>query len=169
MYRKEIQYDRETRDYAMYLDGLLVGFARTHHEAEVTLNQTVFEMMNHGNFAPATELDGGQPEAYTLAAEAGAFGPQTPTWDINNSEYCPAHNVWFGRMPCPDCYTEKRQHPVCATCGNDGDCPDCAPPESLRQDCLNVITMALGQTNGAASVVGELRRVKARLEAVELV
>ena len=27
MYRKEIVYDRETRDYAMYLDGELVGFA----------------------------------------------------------------------------------------------------------------------------------------------
>ena len=37
MYRKEIVYDRETHDYAMYLDGELVGFARTYHEAEVTL------------------------------------------------------------------------------------------------------------------------------------
>ena len=27
MYRKEIKYDRETRDYACYLDGELVGFA----------------------------------------------------------------------------------------------------------------------------------------------
>lgn len=64
--------------------------------------------------------------------------------------------------------------PACITCGNDGGCPDCDlvvqnAPESLRQDCLNVITMALGQTNGAASVVGELRRVKARLETAALV
>lgn len=56
----------------------------------------------------------------------------------------------------------------CMSCGNDGDCPDCGLT-SLRQDCLNVITMALGQTNGAASVVGELRRVKARIEAMALV
>lgn len=46
MYKKEIVYDRTTRDYAMYLDGELVGFARTYHEAEVTLDQLVFELMS---------------------------------------------------------------------------------------------------------------------------
>jgi hypothetical protein len=45
MYRKEIAYDRESRDYAMYLDGELIGFARTYHEAEVTLDQLCFELM----------------------------------------------------------------------------------------------------------------------------
>lgn len=45
MYRKEIVYDRDTHDYAMYLDGELVGFAHTYHEAEVTLDQLVFELM----------------------------------------------------------------------------------------------------------------------------
>lgn len=48
-YRKEIVYDRETRDYAMYLDGELVGFGRTYHEAEVTLDQLVFELIDRGN------------------------------------------------------------------------------------------------------------------------
>ncbi len=46
MYEKSIRYDRETRDYAMYLDGELVGFARNYHEAEVTLDQLVFELMS---------------------------------------------------------------------------------------------------------------------------
>ncbi len=46
MYRKEIMYDRETRDYAMYLDGELVGFARTFQEAEATLDKLVFELLN---------------------------------------------------------------------------------------------------------------------------
>lgn len=45
MYRKEICYDRETHDYAMYLDGELVGFARSYHEAEITLDQLCFELM----------------------------------------------------------------------------------------------------------------------------
>src|SRR5438876_1225683 len=39
MYRKQIVHDRTTRDYAMYLNGELVGFARTYQEAEVTLDQ----------------------------------------------------------------------------------------------------------------------------------
>ena len=44
-YHREIVYDRETRDYAMYLDGELVGFDRTYSQAEVTLDQLVFELM----------------------------------------------------------------------------------------------------------------------------
>jgi hypothetical protein len=46
MYRKEIVYDRDARDYAMYIDGELVGFARTYREAEETLDQFVFELMS---------------------------------------------------------------------------------------------------------------------------
>ena len=53
MYRKEIVYDREARDYAMYLDGELVGFARTYQEAEITLDELVFELMNSGIFIQA--------------------------------------------------------------------------------------------------------------------
>lgn len=57
-YRKEIVFDRETRDFAMYLDGELVGYARTYHEAEVTLDELVFELLSSGATATATQLDG---------------------------------------------------------------------------------------------------------------
>lgn len=50
MYRKEISYDYETHDFAMYLDGELVGFARTRQEAELTLDELVFELLN-GEYA----------------------------------------------------------------------------------------------------------------------
>ncbi len=53
MYEKEIVYDPETRDFAMYLDGEIVGFARTYQEAEVTLNQLVFELINGQYFREA--------------------------------------------------------------------------------------------------------------------
>lgn len=46
MYRKEILYDKETGDYAMYLDGELMGFARTYKEAEMALDQLVFELLS---------------------------------------------------------------------------------------------------------------------------
>ena len=42
-----VVYDRETHDYAMYLDGELVGFARTYHDAEVTLDQLRLEQAQH--------------------------------------------------------------------------------------------------------------------------
>lgn len=45
MYRKEIVYDRETRDYAMYLDLELVGFAKTYHDAEIELDRLVLDLI----------------------------------------------------------------------------------------------------------------------------
>ena len=45
-YAREISYDRSSRDYAMYLDGELVGYARTYHEAEITLDELVFELLS---------------------------------------------------------------------------------------------------------------------------
>lgn len=53
MYRKEIVYDRESKDYAMYLDSELVGFARTYHDAEVALDQLVFELISGEFFREA--------------------------------------------------------------------------------------------------------------------
>lgn len=53
MYRKEIVYDPETHDFAMYLDGELVGFARTYQEAEITLDQLVFELLSGQFFREA--------------------------------------------------------------------------------------------------------------------
>ena len=53
MHKKEIIYDRETRDYAMYLDNELIGFARTYHEAEISLDQLVFELLNGQYFQQA--------------------------------------------------------------------------------------------------------------------
>lgn len=44
MYEKEIVYDPETRDFAMYLDGELVGFARTYGEADETLDALIAEL-----------------------------------------------------------------------------------------------------------------------------
>jgi hypothetical protein len=52
-YRKEIVYDRDTRDYAMFLDGELTGFARTYHEAEVELDRLVFDLLIGGAFRDA--------------------------------------------------------------------------------------------------------------------
>ena len=53
-YRKEICYDRESHDYAMYLDNELVGFQRTYREAEITLDQIVYELMTGMYFRKTT-------------------------------------------------------------------------------------------------------------------
>jgi hypothetical protein len=53
MYKKAIIYDPETRDFAMYLDSELVGFARTFQEAEETLDELVYELLNGEYFREA--------------------------------------------------------------------------------------------------------------------
>ena len=52
-YVKSIQYDRENRDYAMRLDGELVGFARNYHEAEIELDRLVFDLLSGQYFREA--------------------------------------------------------------------------------------------------------------------
>ncbi len=46
--RTEIKYDRESRDFAMYLDGELIGYARNYHEAEITLSDLLLTQAQHG-------------------------------------------------------------------------------------------------------------------------
>jgi hypothetical protein len=52
-FHKSIVYDPETRDHAMHLDGSLVGFARTHQEAEITLDQLVSILRTGGTLITA--------------------------------------------------------------------------------------------------------------------
>lgn len=44
---KQIIYDRTTRDFALYLDDELVGYARTYSEGETTLNELVLSILQH--------------------------------------------------------------------------------------------------------------------------
>lgn len=54
MYRKLIVYDRNTRDFAIHLNGDLVGYAATYLQAEAALNTLVYELLSK---APAPAAD----------------------------------------------------------------------------------------------------------------
>lgn len=71
LYEKSIKYDRESRDYEMRLDGELVGFARTYHDAEVTLDELVHTTLTHA----APDLDTAPiPRCDDCGAVLGDFG-----------------------------------------------------------------------------------------------
>ena len=53
MYRKMIVYDRKTKDFALYLNGELVGYAPTYLEAESILNKLVYELLARPSFQEA--------------------------------------------------------------------------------------------------------------------
>lgn len=61
-YERSITYDRLTKDFKMELNGEFVGYAPNFHSAEVELNRVAYEMLTHGDFATATDLDGGAVE-----------------------------------------------------------------------------------------------------------
>lgn len=60
MYERKIEYDRELRDYGMYIkyseEWELVGFARTYQEGEVTLDQLVFELISGQHYVRTGEM-----------------------------------------------------------------------------------------------------------------
>ena len=45
---KTINYDRGTGDFALYLDGELVGYAPTYIDGETRLNQLVYDRLTKG-------------------------------------------------------------------------------------------------------------------------
>ena len=51
---KDIRYDRETQDFALYLDGGFVGYARTRREAEERLDALVYDRLTKGVQAEAS-------------------------------------------------------------------------------------------------------------------
>jgi hypothetical protein len=53
MYEKSIKYDRATRDFALYLNDDLVGFAASYHEGEIILDRLVFELLSDAQPADA--------------------------------------------------------------------------------------------------------------------
>jgi len=44
---KRIQFDRKTKDYAMYLDGRYVGSRATHAGAQAELDRLAFDELTH--------------------------------------------------------------------------------------------------------------------------
>ena len=127
-YRKEIVFDRESRDYAMRLDGELVGYARSYHEAEITLDELVFELLSSGATATASALDG-DSDADECAASACVGEPVAVVCATCDGE---------GRIPvagygdqaggwaetCPDCGGHSpRQR--CLLCGGDHSAENC--------------------------------------------
>lgn len=57
MYRREIIYTgRPQCNYAMYIDGELIGFAPTYHEASEILDQLIFDLMT-ANFHVKDQKD----------------------------------------------------------------------------------------------------------------
>ena len=48
MSRRLIVYDRSTKDFAIYFDGELIGYARSYLEAEGVLDQLRMELLRAG-------------------------------------------------------------------------------------------------------------------------
>jgi hypothetical protein len=56
-YTKEIKYDRDTKDFAMKLNGEIFGYARTYLQAEVTLDKVVYNLLTMEAAVVAEDID----------------------------------------------------------------------------------------------------------------
>jgi len=45
---RTIRYDRDTRDFAAYVDDVLIGFFSTYHTAELACDAYVFDTLTKG-------------------------------------------------------------------------------------------------------------------------
>jgi len=112
MYRKEIVYDREVRDFACYIDGELVGFAHSYLEAEIVLDQLVFELMSGQFFDKGAPIDPPSPPDEP---------PTPPPWE----DCCRACDEPHHVQNCPQIWSYLRAGPeadVCISCGDDLQC-----------------------------------------------
>lgn len=67
MYSKLIAYDRTTGDFAMYLNGELVGYAATYLQAESTLNKLVYALLSRPS-VPTLGAPTAEPADYDAKA-----------------------------------------------------------------------------------------------------
>lgn len=108
---KYIAYDSQTKDYVMYLDGQLVGCARTQIEAETTLDTLVDEIIRHTR---ATTADMAAEESEIERAESRVAEHMilAENSDPVIKNLCATHaskTTWYARSsgavdaPCDEC------------------------------------------------------------------
>lgn len=68
---RRIEWSAADHDYAMYLDGEFVGFARSHVDAETALDRMVFDRLTAQSTADKAELVAQFSEAYKAAKADG--------------------------------------------------------------------------------------------------
>ncbi len=83
-FRKEIAYDRETRDFRATLDGNYIGHFANYSEAEVALDAVAYDLLMDGQALTATDLDGGS-DADQVAEEVAA-AVVVPAADVLSSD-----------------------------------------------------------------------------------
>jgi hypothetical protein len=72
-FAKSVVSHQESGDHTMYLDGELVGFARTHDEAETTLDHLVHELLTGNYTAPSSAPTPPLPPTDTIAEALGVL------------------------------------------------------------------------------------------------
>lgn len=70
-FRKEIKFDRQSKDFACYLDGEFVGYAASYSAGEALLDQIAYDLLADGAALSAAQFAGGS-EPDTCAAEVAA-------------------------------------------------------------------------------------------------
>lgn len=152
---REIKYDRDSRDYACYLDGDLVCYARTYTEGETTLDALMLELIQAESYVAAQVAEVVEPIEVHACPDCGG------DWDREQCQVCGwtakplvlarpgevAELVYSARPVAPHATDEIEARTPCAPVAPDEPqsdrpdvapyrCPDCGDPvEAQEQQC----------------------------------
>lgn len=144
-YEKSIEYDPESKDFRMMLDGELVGFGRTYHEAETTLDRLVFELISDTYFSSPTPKPPSCPSCGDAVREPGTCAAcQETDGQITTFTRCLTCQKLTEDVVCPDCQITTHRCEAGHALGDDGRCEGCseeqeaAENERIRQEAYAI-------------------------------
>lgn len=97
-FTRKIRYDPTTRDFALYLDGQLVGFARSYHDGERTLDALVYEILSEERIAQADAQAERDAEAESLLGELNAVTTAQDRHEVSLNDGEDARAILAGRL-----------------------------------------------------------------------
>lgn len=101
---KQIKYNREGRDYDMYLDGRYIGSRGTHREAEAALDEAAFEQAKRQQ-ADAEDAARQAADAAALASYTAEREPYAIEYNADSGDYDVIYGkgepweAWLGSAP----------------------------------------------------------------------
>jgi hypothetical protein len=136
IYTKTIEFDRETRDFACYLNDELIGFGRTPAEAEALLDRLVYELLMNAPVEPVTPELVPDPETW-VAVSAEYTGNSTAGLDGGadidpDAVYC---EVCGCGVTAEDAVLDGEQMVCC-------DCATPAPVPAERADWTQALVLS---------------------------
>lgn len=135
-FEKSIHYDRQSKDFACYLDGEFVGYAASYSAGEALLDQIAYDLLADGAVLSAAQLELTGPQPFPFAVSALLAEADRVMADIHyaavnlsDRERCP---FCCGPHAAERCPLKRRTHQLDLVV-RPRHCANCDGPHSIQQ------------------------------------